>query len=399
VLRTASRILSIVFLVNLLMACASQDIIEVLKMKTIAWDQASLRLVSMPGDLAYNGYARMIQLQDRSLFVVYFNSAKGILGRRSSDYGNSWSEAFVVLANTSSHNMDNPEILQLKDGSLLVSTNLRPVGVDKNQDQARRFQIGVIKSGDNGQSWSALKILYSASWKFTEGCWEPKAIQLPSGEVQLYFANEAPYTHSAEQNISMLTSLDGSVTWSEEAQIVSFRKHYRDGMPVPLILKDSAEVAMAIEDNGYQTPLPAAFKISILRTAIDAGWQSSVDGSSPQREYALNNILPASGPYAGAPYIAQVTTGETVLVYQSPAGRKAEGKNELDFSVPVVVVGDQSARNFQNESRPFDIPEGKSGLWNSVVSLDNGEIAVLTSTNGLAQGGRQEVWMIKGRMN
>ena len=360
----------------------------------IVWDHASLKRISIKNDPDYNGYPRMIQLADHSLFIVYFNSAKGIMGSRSIDYGINWELPFIILPNSNTHAMDNPEILLLQGGSLLISTNLRPFGSANNHDSSRHFQIGVIKSNNNGKSWSPISILYSASWKYTDGCWEPKAIQLPSGEVQLYFANEAPYIYTSEQDISMLSSSDNGETWTADPVIVSFRSFFRDGMPAPMVLKGSSDVVLPIEDNGYG----AGFKISIIRSPISDGWSKPIPGNSPKREYALQNILPKLGPYAGAPYIAQLPSGETVLSYQSPFGRKGNSSDPLQNSIPHVVIGDAEAKNFRTPSIPFDIPEGRSGLWNSIIALDNGDIIVLTSTNGLSSEGRNEVWMIKGKL-
>lgn len=364
---------------------------------TIEWDPASLTLLSAKGDPAWNGYPRLIELADHSLFLVYFNSAKGIMGRRSADAGKTWDAPALILPNSATHAMDNPEIVQLKNGALLVSTNLRPFGGDKNRDPSRRFQIGVIKSDDNGAHWSALKILYSASWSFKDGCWEPKALQLPSGEVQLYFSDESPYTQSDEQNISLLSSMDDGATWTAEPKIVSFRKGFRDGMATPIVLKGQATLVMPIEDNGWLAPLPSPFKISLIRQALADGWPAPIAGDGPQREYALAGVLPKIGPYAGAPYITQLPAGQTVLSFQSTLARKATSGAELDYAIQYVLMGDAQGQHFQNLSVPFPIPEGKHGLWNSVAALSNGEIVALTSTNGLTRG-RDEVWMIKGRL-
>ena len=401
-MRKTLLILSVIFLTSLLLfncnkKIPTEDEVEQIgKLPMIKWDSTSRRIISEQDDPNYNGYSRLIQLNDQSLFAVYFNNVKGIMGKRSYDYGNTWNDAFVILPNSDTHEMNNPEIIQLNDGSLLISTNLRPFGLANNNDTTRLFQIGVIKSSDNGANWSELKIIYSASWKFDDGCWEPKAIQLSSGEIQLYFANEAPYIYSQEQNISMFSSFDGGQSWISEPVIVSFRKNFRDGMPTPIILNDKSEIVMPIEDNGYGS----TFKISIIRNSISDGWSEYIDGNSTKREYALENILPPSlGPYAGAPYITQLPSGETIMSYQSTFGREGNPYNALEYAIPYVVVGDANARNFQNASAPFEIPEGKSGLWNSVAALDNGEIVLLTSSNGISQNGNYEVWMIKGELH
>ncbi len=393
-MRAMLVMLSGMLLASVLSSCIGRERAGDAVLPVIEWDSGSMRRISEQGDPFYNGYARLIRLDDGSLFAVYFNSGNGIMKSRSYDGGDTWTSPSVVLPNSRTHRMDNPEIVQLSDEALLISTNLRPMLVERNQDPTRRFQIGVIRSDDLGESWSDLKIVYTASWRFTEGCWEPKAIQWPSGEIQLYFSDEAPYTKSGEQNISMLSSGDGGQTWTTEPVVVSFRRSFRDGMATPLILSGSDEIVIPIEDNGYAWPY--THKIAIIRGRTTDGWQKPVSGNSPNREYALRSILPRSGPYAGAPYITQLPSGETVLSYQSTTGRASGSDNVLDNAIPYAVVGDAEARHFQNVSIPFDIPEGKSGLWNSVAALDDGEIALLTSTNGLSHDGRNEVWMIKG---
>ncbi len=90
---------------------------------------------------------------------------------------------------------------------------------------------------------------------------------------------------------------------------------------------------------------------------------------------------------------------KTVLSFQSSLNRTVvQGAEELSYSVPYVAVGDASARPFGGLSQPFDIPEGKNGLWNSVTALENEDSIVLTSTNGFSTNDSTQVWMIKGRL-
>lgn len=154
---------------------------------------------------------------------------------------------------------------------------------------------------------------------------------------------------------------------------------------------------MPIEDNGWLAPQPSPFKISIIRHNVAEKW-STVFADSPNRAYALDGSVPKTGPYAGAPYLAQLPTGETVLSFQSTYQRKATSGNELDYAIPYVMVGDAQAQHFGNVRPPFGIPAGRHGLWNSVAALSNGDVIALTSSNGLSPSGRDEVWMIKGRL-
>jgi hypothetical protein len=349
--------------------------------KHIVWDAGSLKKVSSAGDRSRAGYARMIQLKDKSLFCVY-ETAGSTVAVQSKDLGATWSPAISLAARHQGINMAVPDLIQLKSGRLIVFYNSRPF--EKSPD--KKFGIMCKISDDNGESWSAEKVLYEADWKFENGCWEPSAIQLPTGEVQLYFANESDYRYSNEQNISMITSSDDGNTWNQERKIVSFRKGSRDGMPVPLVLKNQREIVFAIEDNGFEN-----FKPYIIRNEIKNEWSTVVDGSSEQRNYALAEKI-ADKIYAGAPYLRQLKSGETILSYQGAEGRE----NNLQHAEMKVVIGDANARNFSSKSAPFIIPPDKYCLWNSLAILDDDTIVAIGSTN--AFGNRGEIWMIKGRL-
>lgn len=358
--------------------------------RPIEWDESSKMRVSPPN--RYGGYARVRQLQDKSLFLVY-SDERGIVGQRSFDAGATWTDNFLIIPNNPQNFATNAEVNQLANGDIMVWANYRVPG--DNTDTTRKLQIGFVKSSDNGQTWSTEKIVFTAGHQWTEGCWEPVAIQLPSGEVQVYFANEFPYKGADQsQEISILSSFDNGETWTTEPKKISYRDNFRDGMPVPIILKNKQEIVMAIEDNGYDL----AFKPSIIRTSLANPWSEPVLANSPQREFAFQKIFPQKiGFYSGAPYIAQHPDGPTILLCQSRYKRNNTGL--LDNSVPLVAVGDDNARNFDFFSQPFsDIPNRKHGFWNSVNVLENGEIIVLTTTDGYSENGAEEVWMIKGRL-
>lgn len=350
----------------------------------IAWDYSTLKKVSAAGTGArYNGYARMVQLQDKTLLCVY-EADGSVVAVKSTDAGASWSAPVTVAARQNGFNMTVPDILELSDGSLLVCYNPRPYEVDPS----RRFAIRTKKSYDGGATWQEDRLLYEAGYQFENGCWEPSAIQLPDGEIQLFFANEGPYTYSDEQNISLLRSKDNGLTWTNNPEIVSFRAGNRDGMPVPLLLQNGNEIVFSIEDNGSGN-----FKPYTIRSSIADNWSAPVDANSPNRNYALADKI-NDYVYAGAPYLRQLPTGETILSYQGTEGRA----NKLESAEMKVVIGNSEAQNFNRKTSPFSIPEGKSGLWNSLAVLDDYTIVALTSTNAYSATGNTEVWMIKGHV-
>ncbi|NJK94603.1 MAG: hypothetical protein HC905_06470, partial [Bacteroidales bacterium] len=159
-------------------------------------------------------------------------------------------------------------------------------------------------------TWNDETEVYRAGYAFKNGCWEPSQVQLPSGEIQLFIANEGPYVHSDEQEITRFRSADGGHSWSA-GETVSFRKGHRDGMPVPLLLRNKRDLLVAIEDNGMEG---TTFKPVILHAAT--GQQNSITGQDKRRSYSFagEGVIPPD-KYAGAPYIRQLNTGEVIMSY------------------------------------------------------------------------------------
>ncbi|MBT1696098.1 glycoside hydrolase [Fulvivirgaceae bacterium PWU4] len=350
----------------------------------IAWDRTTLQHLS-PEDARYAGYARMIVLHDGSLFCVY--ECQGATHAiRSYDNAVSWTKSVIIAAPENEINRVVPEVLQLQDRSLLVSYNLRPGG--NNTDPSKRFAIEVRRSVD-GVRWSEPVRVYTAGHEFINGCWEPAQIQLPSGEIQLFIANEAPYTQSDEQEITLFRSKDNGASWTA-GEKVSFRSGFRDGMPVPLQLKNGKEIIIAIEDNG----IDGTFKPVIIRTPATGAWKNApVLANSKDRSHALDtrNRVPTDA-YAGAPYIRQLPSGETLLSYQSTEWRNNAPWDRSDM---VVAIGDSEGRNFNYKSRPFNFSDStKTCLWNSITVLNDTTVIALSSTNAFSD--KTGVWMIKG---
>ena len=236
----------------------------------ISWDYSSMIRIAPKADRppGYYGYSRMIQLKDKRLACVYEASPGNIELTFSSDLGENWSNPNTIFQIQNNIAMAVPEIIELNDNSILVACNPRPRKPFTND---RKFGIKVRKSTDGGKNWQPEQIIYKAKTTFEDGCWEPAFIQLPNGEVQLFFANEGIYTTSTEQNISMLKSTDLGESWNDEPTIVGFRNDRRDGMPVPLLLADKGELLVAIEDNKI-----GEFKPAIYRETIIDNWSDGL---------------------------------------------------------------------------------------------------------------------------
>ncbi|MWB94152.1 hypothetical protein GON26_07235 [Flavobacterium sp. GA093] len=358
---------------------ASKPAIEGIR---IAWDYSSLTQISDKNSTAYNGYARIIQLNDKKLICTY-ESAGSILIKISTDFGSTWGNPIQVVSGKTGVNMTTPDIIQLKDNSILICYNPRP-----GAGTADKFSINTIKSYDGGTTWKENQIIYEAASEFENGCWEPSAIQLPGGEIQLFFSNENVYRNSNEQNISLLRSSDNGLTWSATPEIASFRAGQRDGMASPILLKNQSDIVFSIEDNGTNNQ----FKPYTIRNSIAENWQQTVSGSSPNRAYALQEQI-NNAVYAGAPYLAQLSTGEVLMSYQ---GTENRGTNDLDNADMKVVIGNDQARDFNRKSTPFILSNGKSALWNSISVLDDDTVIAVATTNQFANA--SQVWMIKGHV-
>ena len=156
-------------------------------------------------------YARIKKVQERHALV--YNTSNAALIRFSEDECNNWSEPMKV-AEDEGYTFTNCEILELASSKLLYMWNARP-----HSGTGLPYKIMYATSNDGGNSWSKAGDLYIADCNFKNGCWEPIALQLPNGEIQIYFANEAPYTDSNEQEISLMRSFDDCATWTKAEKI------------------------------------------------------------------------------------------------------------------------------------------------------------------------------------
>lgn len=347
-----------VVLVNSLAASASKT--SPYSGSRIFWDSRSPIVVFDGG-----GYARVMELQDGRLMACCEWS--GIRITYSSNKGKTWRTPTTIVTNT--NNVPNcvPDMIQLRDGTIIVAYNPRPSAPYTDD---RRYSIRLKRSTDNGGSWGPEIVVYDAGPQPEIGCWEPCLLELPTGELQLYFADESPYDTNGDQQISICRSFDQGLTWSAP-ECVSYRAGYRDGMPVPVLLQDSTTIAVAIEDNGwgYNDFLP-----TIVRTSISRNWKTPVSGGSGSRNKAVDyNYCPTAT--GGAPYLRVLPNGETVLSHQSTYNHS--GNQDM-----YVYVGNSSARSFKAMSSPFPVPQDKKALWNSLAVVDNGVVVAVSGYSG-----------------
>src|SRR5437016_13764555 len=187
------RTSSIVALLALCFAyrCAAQ---------TIEWNTGTQHFIGG------GGYGRITRLSNADLMLVEDYGGQTYV-QRSSNNGVSWGFRQLVGLNPNGI-ATNGEILQLQNGSDMVLWNDRPT------DGIHNYRIRASISADGGHTWGAAATLYTADTTAANGCWEPAAVQLPNGQVQVFFANENNFRSSSEQEITRLTSSDNGVTWT-----------------------------------------------------------------------------------------------------------------------------------------------------------------------------------------
>lgn len=330
----------------------------------IFWDTATKKIVFSNG-----GYARMIQLQDGRLMAVTENN--GIDIAFSSDMGSTWSSQTKIVSNKAALPESVPDLIQLADGTILVGYNPRP---SEPYSPDRKFGIRLKRSVDNGKTWGEEIYVIDADYLFSSGCWEPSFLQLPSGEVHLYYADEHPYTgDNNDQQISLCRSFDNGLTWSAPEKI-SYRQGWRDGMPSAVILNDG-NIAMAYEDNGWPG-IEGSFVPAISVCPLETNWHNYwTSADSPNRWQARNYDFVNSEIRGGAPYLRVLPWGETVLSHQS------DYNNEGRYNM-YVYVGDEHAQDFKAACAPFSIGTREEALWNSLAVIDTGIVVAVAGISG-----------------
>jgi len=347
----------------------------------IEWDPASVQRVQ-PG-----AYGRVRVLKD-GRWALVSSERRRVEISFSTDRGATWTRPAEV-AELEGYYLTNSEMIELADGRLLYGFNARPL---LKEGGNRPYAIMTVESVDGGHTWTKPSVVHQAGNDFGDGCWEPSFLQLPSGELQLYFANEGPYTRSDEQEISYLVSKDGARTWGA-VHTLAFRRGSRDGMPVPLLL-EGGEVVVAIEDNG----LSGDFKPVLLHAKPGASWgEEIIGGDSPRRVPALQGAYtPEARFYMGAPYLVQLGSGATVLSVQSSAGRL---KDNADFAVAEVFVGDRKAGNFGEGTRPFPgLPPHACADWNGLTAIGEREVLIVSSIRDTVSSAGSEIWIARGKL-
>ncbi len=285
---------------------------------------------------------------------VRWKNSKKILA--TCDYPNGYQDTMLFMT---------ADLCVLDDGTVVVVSAFR--GKSNYSKDVNSNGLVIIKSTDNGATWSEKQIIYTGT------CWEPYIMQTKSGEVQVYFTQTGHLLalHGWREDrrsscVGLLRSNDRGITWTEpkdySAQIIMQQFIFnRDGydymcdqMPSAVEL-NNGKIALAAETYNAQN----SYRLSVAYTTDN--WSRSLGFNEAGPTDRLNNFLKAAGPY-----LVQFRSGETVLSCHS--------------SGMSTYIGSAEAKNFANKYDPFD---GHKGHWASLF-VDSAHSVIGTIANTTA---------------
>lgn len=345
-------------------------------------------------------YPRIKRLSNGSLLMTFENDHFGwdIYSRRSFDNGKSWSDANLILRRTKSHSSIgedeivyvNPDFIELADGRIMLACQWRyKNGYNDLSNTNNNCGIVIMFSHDFGASFSEPVEIYRGR------CWEPSMIQLPTGEIQMFFTSsqELIDNMSAPQTV-IIRSFDGGNTWQGKkkcgifdneviSRTIDGRSSY-DGMPTGVLLNNNGGIAVAVEVwHGKwvtdQTPV-------VVKTDNVTNWHREVDSIRLKGGPAWPNKKQVNKDFYGyGPYCTKLPTGEMIIL--------SNGTYKGNEGV-WTFIGDEKADNFSNASSPFN------GYWGSIDYIGNNKV-IATATEKYLNGGstRGKVKCIIGHLN
>jgi len=182
----------------------------------------------------------------------------------------------------------------------------------------------------------------------------------------------------------MIHSTDNGTSWTAPAE-VGFLPGKRDGMPVPLLLKDNKGIVFSIESvRNTKSPF-------IIWSSTAAKWNDAERGTvqNKRRWVAISDSY-----FGGAPYLVQLPAGETLLSFQAKAGRNVKNvkKNTM-----LVYAGNDEAKNFRRMNDPWpNLPENEGAYYSSLFVKDANTVVLVTTRNNAKN--ISEVWWKEGKI-
>ncbi len=322
---------------------------------TIVWnDTSTCKKIS---DEYFGSYARVERIGTTDTIVIVYHGGPelgnwyNIYSRISYDNGETWQDEELIGDYTEYsgeyYRYCNPELLFLQNGWMLLAyaANAKP-----DEDDS---EIHIKISKDSCKTWEdPIKYL-------TGRTWEPSMVQLPNGEIELFYSSEDEWygDDNLYQDIKVIRSVDNGESWSLARRVAYYPKK-RDGMAVPVVLPNNRGVAFAIECvNASESPY-------IIWRPMDEAWTVT---TSDYDDNTYRWLVDGFSGHGGAPYMLSLPTGETVLSVHIYRGGTWNYNNYEQ-----VMIGDEEAKNFSDTTKPWgELPENYCAINNSLFLKDD----------------------------
>ncbi|HWC00827.1 MAG TPA: sialidase family protein [Bryobacteraceae bacterium] len=191
----------------------------------------------------------VVRLRDGSLLLAYseyigsnssdFANAR-ISAKTSRDGGHTWSEPFVLMANTGKMNVTSPSLLRLRSGKLALAYAIK----NSTADNRVFFRV----SGDEGKTWSE-PVRITRSERYW-GINNARLIQLRSGRLLAPLWGVDDWNKSHHTMATVFTSDDEGRTWQEGQTVDIPAGHRGADEPGVVELRDGRVLMIIRSDLG-----------------------------------------------------------------------------------------------------------------------------------------------------
>ena len=229
----------------------------------------------------------------------------------------------------------------LQNGDIMAIASFRS---SRNFRRTNEFNGLAMKiSSDGGRTWGEEQIIYKGS------NWEPQILQLPDGEIQVYFTHGGPKIQPQMEAGIPESEMEPPYAAHRVSQQYAYTKKgiqvFTDQMPCAILLNNTDTIALAMESMFVRDGEDVLY---ITTAYSDDNWAVGLgldeEGPADKQE----NMW-----HGAAPYLRQFPSGETVLSY-----------NQKRFQ---IRLGDSLAREFGDPLFPLN----GTGRWGSLELIQS----------------------------
>lgn len=265
----------------------------------------------------------------------------------------------VARGPSNANDIDNPYILQLPSGRLIVA--FRNHSKDSSNGSYTYFRITICYSDDLGKSWLFLSEP-AAKPGPVNGLWEPFLRNALDGSLQLYYSRENAFD---DQDTLEHFSTDGGASWSAAQTISGAGLTSRDGMTGVATVSGSTLITV------FETSVVGTFNISAITSTDDGktwgGRRIIYTPTSPNTSAGAPQVLNV----AGALVVSFITNEDDTLTAPAP-------NYALRTTTKLITSGD-GGKTWGNK-----ITVGKPhSVWPGLVGLDGKKFLAVFDNGGV----------------